>query len=116
MVLCHSIFSRQQVLKYLPAQTVNRHFRTVDSNVDNCALAMFMGDYVVVEFTQTGALYAYKVGSSYYREAFQSIGSLSKSFCIACKVGKYYFVEMLVWVLSIICLTNIKTTFLIWMC
>lgn len=73
-----SIFSRQQVLKYLPAQTVNRHFRTVDSNVDNCALAMFMGDYVVVEFTQTGALYAYKVGSSYYREAFQSIGSLSK--------------------------------------
>lgn len=73
-----SIFSRSQVLKYLPAQTVNRHFRTVGSNVDNCALAMYMGDYVVVEFTQTGALYAYKVGSSYYREAFQSISSLSK--------------------------------------
>ena len=73
-----SVFSKQQVLRALPAQNVNRHFRTVDSNVDNCALAMYMGDSVIIEFTETGALYAYKVGSKYYNEAFRYASSLNK--------------------------------------
>lgn len=73
-----SYFSRKLALQSLPAQSVNRHFRTVDSSVDNCALAMYIGEYVVVEFTEVGALYAYKIGSNYYNEAFRYSNSLSK--------------------------------------
>lgn len=73
-----SVFSKHQVLKFLPTQTVNRHFRTVDSSVDNCALAMYIGEYVIIEFTEVGALYAYIVGSKKYQEAFKYVGSLGK--------------------------------------
>ena len=73
-----SQWSRQQVLGYLPAQTVLRHFNTVDSTVDNCALAMYIGEYVIIEFTQVGALYAYRVDGSNYRQAFRYAKSLSK--------------------------------------
>ena len=73
-----SYHSRQQVLGCLPAQTVLRHFNTVDSSVDNCALAMYIGDYVIIEFTQVGALYAYRVNGSNYRQAFRNANCLSK--------------------------------------
>ena len=73
-----SNWSRQQVLGYLPSQTVLKHFNTVESTVDNCALAMYIGDYVVIEFTQVGALYAYRVDGSNYRQAFRHARSLSK--------------------------------------
>lgn len=73
-----SFYSKQLALQSLPTQSVNRHFRTVDSSVDNCALAMYIGDYVVVEFTEVGALYAYKIGSNYYNEAFRYASSLIK--------------------------------------
>ena len=73
-----SFYSKQLALKSLPSQNVNRHFRTVDSSMDNCALAMFMGEYVVIEFTQVGALYAYKRNSNNYRTAFRYANSLSK--------------------------------------
>ncbi len=73
-----SHWSRQQVLGYLPTQTVVRHFNTVNSTVDNCALAMYIGEYVIIEFTQVGALYAYKVDGSNYRQAFRYAKSLSK--------------------------------------
>lgn len=73
-----SYHSKQLALLTLPAQSVNKHFRTVDSSSNNCALAMYIGDYVIIEFTQVGALYAYKVGSNKYREAFRNIHSLSK--------------------------------------
>lgn len=73
-----SYYSKQLALQSLPAQNVNRHFRTVDSSVDNCALALYMGEYVVIEFTQVGALYAYKKSSNNYRQAFRYANSLSK--------------------------------------
>lgn len=73
-----SYHSKQLALLTLPSQNVNKHFRTVDSSSDNCALAMYIGEYVIIEFTQVGALYAYKVGSEKYRAAFRNIHSLSK--------------------------------------
>ena len=73
-----SYWSKQQVLSYLPAQTVLKHFNTVDSSVDNCALAMYIGEYVIIEFTQVGALYAYRVNGPNYRQAFRYAKRLSK--------------------------------------
>ena len=73
-----SYWSKQQVLGYLPSQTVLKHFNTVDSSVDNCALAMYIGNYVFIEFTQVGALYAYKVNGANYRKVFLHSRSLSK--------------------------------------
>lgn len=73
-----SYWSKQQVLGCLPIQSVVRHFTTVESSVDNCALAMYLGDYVIIEFTQVGALYAYRVNGTNYRQAFRHANSLSK--------------------------------------
>lgn len=73
-----SYYSKQLALNSLPFQNVNRHFRTVDSSMDNCALAMYIGEYVIIEFTQVGALYAYKKGGNNYRQAFRYANSLSK--------------------------------------
>lgn len=73
-----SYYSKQLALKSLPSQNVIKHFRTVDSSMDNCALAMYIGEYVVIEFTQVGALYAYKKGGIFYRQAFRNTNSLSK--------------------------------------
>ena len=73
-----SYYSKQLALNSLPSQNVNRHFRTVDSSMDNCALAMYIGEYVIIEFTQVGALYAYKKGGNNYRQAFRYANSLSK--------------------------------------
>ena len=66
-----SHWTKRQLLGCLPSQSVIRHFQTVDSTVDNCALAMYIGEYVIIEFTQVGALYAYRVGGEYYRQAFR---------------------------------------------
>ena len=73
-----SYYSKQLALQLLPAQNVNKHFRTVESTVDNCALALYMGEYVVIEFTQVGALYAYKRGGKYYQQVFRYANCLSK--------------------------------------
>lgn len=73
-----SYWSKQQVLGFLPIQSVVRHFTTVESSVENCALAMYIGDYVIIEFTQVGALYAYRVDGTNYRQAFRRANSLSK--------------------------------------
>ena len=73
-----SDWSRRQVLGCLPSQTVLRHFNTVDSTVDNCALALYIGEYVIIEFTQVGALYAYKIDGNNYRQAFRDAKRLSK--------------------------------------
>lgn len=73
-----SYYSKQLALNSLPSQNVNRHFRTVDSSMNNCALAMYIGEYVIIEFTQVGALYAYKKGGNNYRQAFRYANSLSK--------------------------------------
>jgi len=70
--------SRNIALGRLPFQNVQRHFRTVESSVDNCALAMYIGEYVIVEFTQVGALYAYKVGGQNYQRAFRRMNNLEK--------------------------------------
>jgi hypothetical protein len=70
--------SRNIALGRLPYQSVQRHFRTVESTVDNCALAMYIGDYAIVEFTQVGALYAYKVSGQNYKRAFSRINNLEK--------------------------------------
>ena len=73
-----SYYSKQLALQSLPSQNVIRHFRTVGSTMDNCALAMYIGEYVIIEFTQVGALYAYKTGGNNYRQAFRYAHSLSK--------------------------------------
>ena len=73
-----SSYSKYLAQQNLPIQNVSRHFRLVDSSVENCALAMYIGEYVIIEFTHVGALYAYKKGSENYKKAFRYASSLSK--------------------------------------
>ena len=39
---------------------------------------MYIGEYAIVEFTQVGALYAYKVGGYNYQRAFRLMNNLDK--------------------------------------
>jgi len=73
-----SYFNRQLVLQSIKAPNVIKHYKTVDSSMDNCALAMFFDEYVVVEFTDVGALYAYRLDGENYRQAFKYSYNLSK--------------------------------------
>lgn len=46
---------------------LKRHFQTVTSKYSTCALVMYMGDYAIIEFTDVGALYAYKLNGANYK-------------------------------------------------
>ena len=48
------------------AQVLRRHFITIPSNSNTCALVMFIGNYAIIEFTDVGALYVYMKGSRLY--------------------------------------------------
>ena len=73
-----SHYNRQLVLQNIKSPNVVKHYKTVDSSVDNCALAMFFDEYVVIEFTDVGALYAYRLDGTNYREAFKFSYNLRK--------------------------------------
>jgi hypothetical protein len=47
-----------------------RHFVTIASRSNTCALVMYIGEYVIIEFTDVGALYVYKKDSSKYNLIF----------------------------------------------
>lgn len=60
----------------LPTPIINRHFRSFGQETQNstCGLVLKIGKYTMVEFSDVGALYAYKNGSKYYNQVFsQSI-------------------------------------------
>lgn len=69
--------SRAYIQPYVNGAILTQHFYTVSTNTTNCALVMYMGDYVLIEFTETGALYAYRVNSKEYNRVFGS-GRINK--------------------------------------
>lgn len=73
-----SHYNRQLVLQSIKAPNVLKHYKTVDSTMDNCALAMFFDEYVIVEFTDVGALYAYRLDGANYKQAFKYSYNLNK--------------------------------------
>lgn len=69
--------SKSYILPYVNGVILSQHFYSVSTNTTNCALVMYMGDYVLIEFTETGALYAYRVNSKEYNDVFGS-GRINK--------------------------------------
>lgn len=61
-----SSYSRQLIASAVDPKVLRRHFITIPSNSNTCALVMFMGDYAIIEFTDVGALYVYRKGSQLY--------------------------------------------------
>ena len=61
-----SSYSRQLMASAVDAQVLRRHFITIPSNSNTCALVMFIGNYAIIEFTDVGALYVYMKGSRLY--------------------------------------------------
>ena len=59
--------SRSSISYKLDPRILNRHFKVVASRNENCALVLFTTDYALVEFSLTGALYAYKKDSELYK-------------------------------------------------
>lgn len=58
--------SRSSISYKLDPRVLNRHFKVVTSRNENCALVLFTTDYALVEFSLSGALYAYKKDSNLY--------------------------------------------------
>ena len=66
-----SIISKNSIQYKLDPKIINRHFEVVNTRNENCALQLCIKDYVLVEFSGSGALYAYKKGSINYNMAFK---------------------------------------------
>lgn len=58
--------SRCSISYKLDPRVLTRHFKVVTSRNENCALVLFTTDYALVEFSLSGALYAYKKDSNLY--------------------------------------------------
>lgn len=63
--------SESVLLSHINNDLLKAHFRIVSTNTTNCALCMNMGDYRIIEFTDSGALYVYNHGSWYYDSVFR---------------------------------------------
>ncbi|MBO5107768.1 MAG: hypothetical protein J6B97_04950 [Bacteroidales bacterium] len=66
-VVYGSSFSRNSISYKLEDRILNRYFRVVNSRHDNCALVLYSGDYAIIEFSGSGALYVYKKDSELYK-------------------------------------------------
>lgn len=61
----------QKIMGYeVSKQVLMRHFVTVPSRSNTCALVMYLGEYVIIEFTDVGALYVYHKDSQNYNKVF----------------------------------------------
>ena len=58
-----SAYSRKSISYKLEERVLNRYYRVVNSRQDNCALVLYAGEYAIIEFSGSGALYVYKKGS-----------------------------------------------------
>jgi hypothetical protein len=58
--------SRSSISYKLEPRVLNKHFKTVTSKTGNCALVLHTSEYALIEFSQSGALYAYKKNSELY--------------------------------------------------
>ena len=62
-----SAYSRKSISYKLEERVLNRYYRVVNSRQDNCALVLYAGEYAIIEFSGSGALYVYKKGSELYK-------------------------------------------------
>ena len=60
-----SELSQNTLLSKLDCVIINSKFNLISGKSDNCALVMYINNYVVVEFSTGGALYVYQIGSKY---------------------------------------------------
>ena len=70
--------SKMQLVQNAQIDMISKHFRSISSSSDNCALVMYFDNFVIIEFTEVGALYAYKRDGKLYRQVFKDASSISK--------------------------------------
>ena len=70
--------SKMQLVRNSQIDMISKHYRSISSSSDNCALVMYFDNFVIIEFTEVGALYAYKRDGKLYRQVFKYASSISK--------------------------------------
>lgn len=70
--------SKNYIAPYINLNFLNSHFKSVTSRNITCGLVMYLGDYAIIEFSDTGALYAYRRDSSHYNLVFSGANHISK--------------------------------------
>lgn len=65
-----SVYSQNVILSRLDNTIVKTKLNVVGGKSDNCALVMYIDNFVIVEFSAVGALYVYQKGTDYYNRTF----------------------------------------------
>lgn len=70
--------SKNYIAPYINYNFLIQHYKQVNSTKSTCGLVMYMRDFVIIEFSDTGALYVYKKGDYCYNNVFSSPNSINK--------------------------------------
>lgn len=67
-----SVDSYDKMKSRIDEELLSSHFKTLSAASDTCALVMSAESYILIEFTDVGALYVYQKGSQLYGSIFSS--------------------------------------------
>lgn len=93
-----SVYSKNVIQSRLDNTIVNTKFNVVGGRSDNCALVMYIDNFVIVEFSAGGALYVYQKGTNYYKETFnkkiEKIDDLKQPYMPQLIISSYDYMDM----------------------
>ena len=72
------IEGKNLITPYINYNFLNLHFKQVNSSNPTCGLVLYMEDYAIIEFSDTGALYVYRKGGSHYESVFSSSYAINR--------------------------------------
>ena len=70
--------SKNYIAPYINYNFLSSHYKEVPSNSPTCGLVMYLGNYAIIEFSDTGALYAYRKDDKWYKQVFSGANRINK--------------------------------------
>ena len=77
-VVYGSYESKSYITPYINYNFLTSHYKEVASNSSTCGLVMYLGNYAIIEFSDTGALYAYWKDDKWYKQVFSETNRINK--------------------------------------
>lgn len=77
-VVYGSYESKNYIAPYINFNFLSSHYKEVSSNSTTCGLVMYLGNYAIIEFSDTGALYAYRKDDKWYKYVFSGTTRINK--------------------------------------
>ena len=77
-VVYGSYASKRHITPYINYHFLSSHYKEVSSNSPTCGLVMYLGNYVIIEFSDTGALYVYRKDDKWYNQVFSGANHINR--------------------------------------